>query len=287
MNLLFVAFFSLAIVAQYIVPNNFILHYWFPIFSISFFVAAFPYLNSVRVFITLVVTSWISSFVIARLFLEHFYSYDVIFILLYFKIFSISSITGFIAAKLCAYYFEKNFFNGSKVILGGSLVSLMAILITFIFFNISSENKIKVEIKKRLQLAKNISVYYNQSQNRNINNQVVIKQHLFKDLYLVQEEIIRHGYNGDITISSDNIGISLVYEDIPRGEICYMLYFSDSPKIYGFNDVFVNDKLVQSRTNYKSIKNGKEICYASDNKVTIRFTGSYVELKQASKFFKT
>lgn len=286
MNFIFIAFFSLAILAQYIVPNNFILHYWFPLFSVSFFIAAFLYLDSIKLFITLVVISWISSFIIAKLFLGQFYGYDVIFIFLYFKVFSVSSITGFLAAKFCAYYLEKNLLNRNKVILGvGSMVSLLMIVMTFIFSDISSGDKVKEEVNKRLELAKKISVYYNQSQNRNINNQVVIQQNLIKDLYSAKDGTISHGYNGDITISSDNIGISLVYEGIPKGKACYMLYFSDSPKIYGFNDIFVNDELVQSRVNYKNIKNGKEICYESDNKVTIRYTGSYADLVQASKYF--
>lgn len=286
MNLIFIAFFSLAILAQYIVPNNFILHYWFPLFSVSFFIAAFPYLNSLKLFITLVVTSWISSFIIAKLFLGQFYGYDFIFIFLYFKIFSVSSITGYLTAKLCAYYLEKNLLNRNKLISGGGVVvSLLMIVIIFIFSGISSDNKIKEEINKRLELTKNISVYYNQSQNRNINNQIIIQQKLIKDLYSAKDGTISHGYNGDITISSDYIGISLIYEGIPEGEACYMLYFSDSPEIYGFNDIFVNDKLVQSRINYKNIKNGKDICYESDSEVTIRYTGSYADFVQASKYF--
>ncbi|MCW8834061.1 MAG: hypothetical protein OQK03_12135 [Colwellia sp.] len=64
-----------------------------------------------------------------------------------------------------------------------------------------------------------------------------------------------------------------------------MLYFSNSPEIYGFNDIFVNDELVQSRANYKNIKNGKEACYESDGKVTIRYSGLYEEFERASRYF--
>jgi len=286
-NLIFIAFFSLVNLAQYVVPNHFILDYWFPIFSVLFFIASFPYLNSVKIFTTLVITSWISSFITEKLFLEHFYGYDIIFMLASFKIFSVSSITGFLAAKFCLYYFEKNLLNRNKIILGGgTAVVLLVTGITVVLFNISSDNKIKEEVKKRLQLAKNISVYYNQSQNRHINNQVVIQQKLIKNLYSIKGGSISHGYNGHITISSNKLGISLIYKGIPEGEACYMFYFSDSPKIYGFNDIFVNGELVQSRANYKNIKNGKEICYESNNKVTIRYTGSYIELERASGYFK-
>lgn len=286
MNVIFITFFSLAIPAQFIVPNNIVLNYWFPIFSVFFFISAFPYLNSLKVFITLVITSWIASFIIVKLVFGHFYGYDIVFILIYFKIFSVSSIAGFIAAKFCAYFVEKNLFNKNKLLLFGTgTISVLVIVISFIFFDSSSGNKIEEEVKKRRLLAENISVYYNQSRNRHINNQVVIQEKLIKNLYLAKEKTISHGYNGDITISSDDLGISLVYEGIPADEACYMFYFFDSPSTYGFGDTFVNDALVQSRVNYKSIKNGKAICYESDNKVTIRYTGSYAELEQASKYF--
>lgn len=285
MNLLFVVFFSLAIIAQYFIPNNIVLDYWFLIFGILFFIAAFPYLNSFKIFITLVTISWIASLILAKLIFEQFHGYYFVLVLLYFKVLFVSSVTGFIAAKVCVYYVSKYLFNNNRLIIyGGGSALLLAFTTTFIFVNFSSGRTIQQEVINRLQLAKKISLYYNQSNNKHIDNQVVIEQKLIEGIYLAKGGIISHGYGGDITISSDDLGISLVYKDIPKGEACYMFYFSDSPRVYGFYDIFVNDELVRSHINYKSIKNGKEICYASDEKVTIRYTGSYADFEQASKY---
>ncbi|AOW77540.1 hypothetical protein A3Q34_12155 [Colwellia sp. PAMC 20917] len=284
-NFIFIAFFSLATLAQHVVPDNVVLHYWFPIFSILFFITAFPYIDSPKIFITLVLISWISSFIVVKLFLGHFYGYDVIFILLYLKIFSISSATGFITAKFFALYLEKNLFNKKKVIiLVGTAISLLVAVTIFINFDVSSENKLHNELRKRFQLAESISVYYNRSRNKNINNQIAIEQKLIDDLYSVKEGIISHGYDDNITISSDHIGISLVYEGIPENEVCNMFDYFSSPNLYGFADTFVNNVLVRSRVNYKNIINSKDICYKSDDKVTIRYTGSYADFDRYSKY---
>lgn len=281
-NFIFIAFFSLAILAVYAVPDSIVLHYWLPIFSILFFIAAFPYLDSPKIFITLVLISWISSFIVTKLFLGHFYGYDVIFILLYLKIFSISSVTGFITAKFFEHYLKKNMFSINKIIiLGGTVISFLVAVTTFIIFDVSSEEKLKVEVRKRMLLAENITLYYGRSSIKNINNKVVIDQRLIKDLYVANKKALTHGFNGAIKVISDINGISLVYEDIPAGETCFWFYFMDSPKAYGFDDTFINDILVQSRVNYKSIKNGKELCFSSENKVTIRYTASYQALTRA------
>lgn len=286
-NFIFVVVFSLATLAQYVVPDNIVLHYWFPIFSILFFIAAFPYLESPKTFITLVLTSWISSFIVAKLFLGHFYGYDVIFILLYLKIFSISSATGFITAKFFAYYLEKNLLNRKKIfILGGSAFSLLVVAIAFITFDVSAVDKLKVEVRKRMLLAKNIALHYGRTSNKNISNKVIIEQRLIKDLYVANEETLTHGFNGDIKVISDLNGISLIYENIPEGEACYWFYFMDSPSTYGFDDTFINGVLVNSRINYKSIVNGKNLCYSADNNVTIRYTASYKGLKRTLKYIQ-
>jgi hypothetical protein len=286
-NLFFVAFFTLVILSQFFVSNNIVLNYWFPIFCILFFIAAFPYLDFPKTFITLALISWISSFIAAKLFLGHFYGYDVIFILLYLKIFSISSATGFITAKFFSHYLNKNLFNKKKVlVLGGAAVSLLVAITTFITSDVSVANKLKIEVKKRIELARNITLHYGQTSNKSINNKVIIEQRLIKDLYSAKEETITHGFNGDIKIVSDINGISLIYENIPEGEACYWFYFMDSPSTYGFDDTFINEVLVNSRINYKSIKNGKELCYSTDNNVTIRYTASYKGLKRTLKFIQ-
>lgn len=286
-SFIFIVFFSLATLAQYVVPDNIVLQYWFPIFSILFFIAAFPYLDSPKIFITLVLISWISSFIVAKLFLGHFYGYDVIFILLYLKIFSISSATGFISAKFFAYYLEENLLNRKKIIiLGGSAVSLLVAVITFITFDVSAVDKLKVEVRKRMLLAKNITLHYGRTSNKNISNKVIIEQRLIKDLYVANEETLTHGFNGDIKVISDINGISLIYENIPEDEACYWFYFMDSPSTYGFDDTFINGVLVNSRINYKSIENGKELCFSADNNVTIRYAASYNGLKRSLKFIQ-
>ncbi len=167
------------------------------------------------------------------------------------------------------------------IILGGTAISLLVAVTTFIIFDVSSEEKLKVEVRKRMLLAKNITSYYGRSSIKNINNKVVMEQRLIKELYVANKNTLTHGFNGAIKVISDINGISLIYEDIPVGETCYWFYFMDSPAAYGFDDTFVNNVLVKSRVNYKSIKNGKELCFSSENKVTIRYTASYQGLTRA------
>ncbi|PKG84214.1 hypothetical protein CXF85_08910 [Colwellia sp. 75C3] len=286
-DILFIAFFSLTPISKEIIPNDIVLHYWFPIFSVLFFVAAIPYIDSIKKYFTLVLISFISGVIVANLYSDHFHGYGIIFFLLYLKIFVVSSVVGFISAKYCWHQIERRLFNKKELFLwAGFIVLFLAVGIASIIFDVSSENKLHGELRKRYQLAENISAYYNRSRNKNINNQVVIEQKLIGDLYSGKEGIISHGYGGNIIASSDHKGISLVYEGIPENEACNMFDYFSSPNIYGFDDTFVNDVLVRSRVNYKNIINSKDICYESDDKVTIRYTGSYENFDRASKYLR-
>ncbi len=87
--------------------------------------------------------------------------------------------------------------------------------------------------------------------------------------------------------------VSVVFEKIPAGKDCYEFYYMNSPKIYGFEESFIDGVLERYDLNGSNVWNSashesfkQKVCYSGKETVTIEFRGKLNKIKEQASFFK-
>jgi hypothetical protein len=288
-DLIFILYFSLTPFAQVLLPFNFLLEHWLPIYFVSFFIASMPYVGKLKAYIIRVVISLFLCILVAKTFLGNFHGYFFVFILVYIKILIIPATLGFITASLYKRTEDKLFKNFiSNNVKNISVLSVIAVAVFFFINKTEDKDLLLNEVNKRLSLAKNIASFYGKNKTIDLNNIVAIDTGVIDGIYNRSNDgILTHGYNGKIEIVIDSYGVSLIYHDIPHEEVCHWFYFMNSPSTYGFRDIYVDEKSIKTPTNSMAMENKKkELCYSGIDVVKVRYTASYSELEKASEFIK-
>jgi len=282
-NILFIGIFSLTPVAHLYLPHNFLLDNWLIIFLPLFFIAAIPYVREAKKFAILVLISIIFSILIFKLIVGNPYGYSIFLILIfvYLKLLIIPSAVGFFLARFYHDFILKHLSNKKQYLINiGLTLSIGIFLTTFYSYQTSNTSKLVGEVDKRLELAKRIAIFYEKYRIHDLDTKKVIESGLIEGLYIPKNNNLHHGYDGNIIISSDKTGISLIYNDIPGGEICHWFYYMNSPN--GF-DTYVDDKSTKTDSNVIAInKKDKELCRSGQKLVNVRYTSTYKELLNAA-----
>lgn len=282
---IFILYFALAPIAQFFLPNDLILEYWFPIYFMSYFVFSLQYTSYPKRFCVLVVISFAFCVFISRAMFGAAHGYFFIFFLVYLKYTIVPSLLGFVAAKIYKYLLEKRLLSSAKKT---SLLALAPFLLVTggvggISISIFNANYLGDEVIKRLDLAKNIASHYQKTNIKDLNTSNAIELGITKALYKVSDEgVLTHGYDGEIQIISKVDGISLIYNNIPKGKVCHWFYSMNSPYIYGFGDTYVNGISTKTKTSTAAIaKKDKEVCYGDKGRVIVEYFATYNKLDKA------
>ena len=127
----------------------------------------------------------------------------------------------------------------------------------------------------------------------NFTNKELVENDIGKDVYTNQNHELTNNFGGKISLKKNGDTVSVVFEKIPAGKDCYEFYYMNSPKIYGFEESFIDGVLERYDLNGSNVWNSashesfkQKVCYSGKETVTIEFRGKLNKIKEQASFFK-
>jgi hypothetical protein len=140
---------------------------------------------------------------------------------------------------------------------------------------------------KRTEFMERIMFAVDEGKLVNYTSKELIDYDLGKDLYTYNNGEVIHDLGGRVYVKKNNDLVSVVFENIPKGEQCYEFYYINDPELFGFGESFINGVLENSGGTTQSINEFKQkVCYPATGMVTIEFRGSISSIKADAKSWR-
>ena len=280
-------FFSSTPLLQLILPYGIFSGIGLLICTIAFFIASLPYINKPVAFSLRVMISVFLSLILARIIVKEYHGYGFLLALVNILMIVSPAILGY----ALAWFYKKTFesipfltypINLQPIV----IITIGGSLFLFIAIDIVDTRKMESELRKRYKLAENITLYYGKFNNAikirrgtiQLTTKVVIEKGLANNIYTPKDGSLTHGYDGNIIVSNDEKGISLVYKHIPSEDVCHSFYYVNVP--LAFNDVYIDDLSTKTAGNSTAIDARDEVlCFSGKDYVTVRYFATYESLE--------
>jgi hypothetical protein len=146
------------------------------------------------------------------------------------------------------------------------------------------------ELFKRSEYLKRIMLALNKGQLEDFTDQELIDLDLGNGLYTYDQGKVIHGYGGMVEIEKRGEKIYVLYSNVPAENTCYEFYFINDPKIYGFDESWIDgrlesyaDKIGSTSERVEEFK--QEVCYHGKQSVNIEFSGDVSNIQSKAVFF--
>ena len=245
---------------------------------------SFAYLNKIRRYLLVIFVSIIAACATATFFLGDAEGWILLFYLLYIKLIIFGAIAGYVCALGSQWLFGRlQTTNKGKKLLSFSFFIIVSItFISVVASHIYEEAIISDEIHKRTELTEYVVRLIGGEDQIYIDTKYVIESGAMTHVYDSTSTEMKHGYGGNIEVSTSGKTINVEYFDVPSGKPCYWFYFMNTP--IGFNDIRVDGISTKTDSNTAAIEKKKnELCYSGNSHVMIRYSATIEELKRANE----
>jgi len=143
-------------------------------------------------------------------------------------------------------------------------------------------------ISKRSEFMKRIMFAIDEGKMISYTSKEVINNDIGKDLYTYKNGEVISDFGGKVSIKKNESNVSVIFENVPKGEDCYQFYYINDPDIYGFK-ISKIDGVIETypETSSTAINNFKnKVCFSGKETSTIEFMGNISDIKKQAGFIR-
>lgn len=193
------------------------------------------------------------------------------------------AVAGFIFFKIYSWLIGNRISASANKIL---LAILFIGIVVFMGSEIKNDRNATNETVKKTEFIKRVTLAIGRNELTQFTNKELIERGVLVGIYTTEGDRIINSYGGDVRISKEDQNIHILYTKIPSKERCFIFYYRNDPRVYGFKVTKVGgtietypDFSVEAVDRFK-----RQVCYSGKKSVDIEFIGTLADIVQESEY---